>query len=311
MLDIQSVQANALGFDVATVAYNGAREHQQDQLVSSFPLGQQTGFAILADGMGTDEAGTTASTLAMSEMFTQLKLKEELLEDGVLSIPATLRESLAVVNQRLADHVETDADNAGMGSTLMATMIRNDQLFWLSVGEAPLFLFRDGVLRQLNNDQETSGAEIGAINCPERPHALQRDDIVIAASDGVRCLPHAVIASTLKVAQRGHAIEIADALLAMLRQSDEPDQDNAALVVIKLNDGMRDGLALDGAGLSKAAKTDHVDPRMGPIARQLAQAIRREKPAEVMPKLSVIANAQVAAEEIPLRWYRAQRSLKD
>ena len=96
MLDGKQLHADVLSFDVATVAIKGVREYQEDSLISSFPLGQDTGFAILSDGMGGHTSGHVASALVVAETFSQLKMKDLMLEDGVLNIPATLQEAAKV-----------------------------------------------------------------------------------------------------------------------------------------------------------------------------------------------------------------------
>ena len=63
MLDGKHSHADILSFDVATVAIKGMRTYQEDSLISSFPLGQDTGFAILSDGMGGHTSGHVASAL--------------------------------------------------------------------------------------------------------------------------------------------------------------------------------------------------------------------------------------------------------
>lgn len=287
MLDSKSVHVEALDFDVATVAFKGARNNQEDSLVSSFPLGQRTGFAVLADGMGGHNSGSLASTLVMSETFAQLKMKEKLLEEGNVNIPATLQDAAEAANKRVTDHIESHDETYGMGSTLLATVIRRDKLYWVSIGDSPLLLFRHGALRQLNKDHSMapqidmmvktgamseevgrdhpdrntltsaiSGGKIERIDCPTRPIALLPDDIVIAASDGLQFLSNSVIARTLKRAQNDKAVDIANALLNEVRQLEDPDQDNTAIVVIKLSAGSEQSDAIDADDLPVLATAD-------------------------------------------------------
>lgn len=305
MLDSKSVHSDTLSFDVATAAIKGARDYQEDSVISSFPLGQNTGFAVLADGMGGHMSGNIASALVMSEVFTNLKMKEQMLDDGVLNIPATLQELAETANKRVSDYVKINDESYGMGSTLLSAVISRDKLYWLSVGDSPLLLFRDGALRQLNKDHSMApqidmmvktgamsaevgrnhpdrntltsaiaGAEIDMIDCPARPVALLPDDIVIIASDGLQFLSNSTIAKTLRLFQSSRSVDIANAFLAALSQLDDPQQDNTAFVIIKLGQDVQNSSSLDAEDLPILAMAeDDNDAANGPqnvFAEQVA-----------------------------------------
>lgn len=352
MLQSRPVQVEALNFDVATVAFKGARDNQEDSLVSNFPLGQQAGFAVLADGMGGHSSGSLASALVMSETFSQLKMKEKKLEEGNLNIPAALQHAAEAANKRVTDHIDAHDETYGMGSTLLATVIRRNKLYWVSIGDSPLLLFRHGALRQLNKDHSMapqidmmvktgamseevgrdhpdrntltsaiSGGKIERIDCPTRPVALMPDDIVIAASDGLQFLSNGVIARTLKRAQNEKAVDIANALLTQVRQLDDPDQDNTAIVVIKLTEGMQLSEAIDADDLPVLATAEDEDDTDEVVA------IAPAKPAKRTVKL--VQSTAVAVDDTesgdtarvsgvtPLgakqenHWYRGQTSAAD
>lgn len=254
-------------FDVATAAIKGGRNCQEDNLIASFPQGQDIGFSVLADGMGGHLAGDVASALVMSEVFGQIKMKEMLLERQITDIPAILRKSAASANGRIRQYIEDDAETYGMGSTLLATVLRDDDLFWVSVGDSPLFLFRDGELTQLNQDHSMApqidmmvkvgamdsevgrnhpdrntltsaiaGVDIDKIDCPDTPTPVRQGDIVIAASDGLQFLSNDDIAGILRKMQDATSQEIGSALLAALDDLADPDQDNTVFAIVKLGE---------------------------------------------------------------------------
>lgn len=290
MLDNKNANEDALGFDVATVAIKGARSYQEDSLIAHFPIGQDTGFAVLADGMGGHLGGHVASALVMTATFSQLKMKERMLEEGELDIPQTLREAAQAANESVARHDSTADDTYGMGSTLLATVINRDKLYWVSIGDSPLLLYRGDALRQLNKDHSLApqidmmvrtgamSAEVGRdhpdrnvltsavsgyplteIDCPSLPISLRPDDILIIASDGIQFLPSNKIAQTLKLASHGHAIEIANALLEALTLLDDPNQDNCAFAIVKLGKNEQDTSSFDFEGMPVLATTDQED----------------------------------------------------
>jgi serine/threonine protein phosphatase PrpC len=142
--------------------------------------------------------------------------------------------------------------------------VAGDRLFWISVGDSPLYLYRGGQLVRLNDDHsmapqidlmarqgiidaETArthpqrncltsaliGADIPEVDCPDAAFDLRPGDLVVAASDGLQFLPDAAIGGILKRARRKSSGRIADALIAGVERLADPDQDNVSLVVIK------------------------------------------------------------------------------
>ncbi len=258
---------STLRFDVATAAIKGGRDYQEDSLIASFPQGQETGFAVLADGMGGHMSGDIASALVMSEVFCNIKMKEMLLEKQITDISGLLYNTASAANDRITQYIENDPESHGMGSTLLATIIRGDELFWVSVGDSPLFLFRDGELRQLNQDHSMApqidmmvkvgamteevgrnhpdrntltsaiaGIDIDKIDCPDDATTVLPGDIIIVASDGLQFLSNDQIAQILNDNKSKRSSKISHALLAAVDALADPDQDNTAFTVIKLGE---------------------------------------------------------------------------
>ncbi len=290
MLDADAVQTNVTTFDVATAIIKGCREDQQDSLISSFPLGQKAGFAVVADGLGGHVGGDVASALVTSFIFSHLKMKEGQLNKGILNIPLTLRDAADAANMRVAHYVGQDDSMHGMGTTLLVPVIRADKLFWFSVGDSPLLLFRGGALRQLNKDHSMApqidlmvktgalsaeaakdhpdrnrltsvinGEDIDQIDCPTTPITLQPDDIIIAASDGLQFLSNSMIANILMQTKDKRSVDIANAILDAIADLDDPDQDNTAFVIIKLSIGTSQTETPDADDLPVLAVADSVE----------------------------------------------------
>lgn len=282
MADASAPKGPTLSFDVATAAIKGSRNYQEDSLIANFPVGQKAGFTILADGMGGHYSGNVASALVMSEAFAHLKMKEMLIEEDLLEIPKALRKMAEAANARIARHMKADAETNGMGSTLLAVVVKGAELFWLSIGDSPLYLFRDGELRQLNQDHSMApqidmmvaagaldpdlgrdhpdrnvllsavvGRDLAKIDCPESAFALQPDDILITASDGLQYLSDAQITEILTEHQQKPAIVVTEALLDGLDALADAEQDNVAFSLVKLKD-----VSQKVAGASKAAEAE-------------------------------------------------------
>ena len=257
-----------LTFDVASAVSIGQRDVQEDALICDFPIGAPLGFAVLSDGMGGHAAGDTASKIVVTEVFAELKLQSgdpDALEADITSI---LQGAAHSANDCIGAHSGSNPEAKGMGATLVAPVLLRDHLYWVSVGDSPLFLFRDSALSQLNQDHSMApqidflartgliefedacnhpdrqcltsvlaGCDIARIDCPETPVQLQGGDIVIAASDGLQFLDDDEICDLLNEYSTDSSARIAAALLRCLEELDDPDQDNVSFCVIRVCDG--------------------------------------------------------------------------
>lgn len=253
-----------LRLDTATASDQGQRAYQEDSLVSDFPQGAPFGFAVVADGMGGHAAGDRASQIAIHSAFDELRrLRNNHCEDT--EFPTHLKDIVQGANAKIqrysADHPET----SGMGTTFVATVISDDKLFWASVGDSPLYLYRDGALQQVNQDHSLApqidllvasgmlspedgrdhpdrnvltsvlvGSDIPKIDCPEQATTLAEGDILVIASDGLQTLDHAQLEETLHKNRFRPSSDIIDRLITDLKSANDPDQDNASAIVIRI-----------------------------------------------------------------------------
>lgn len=258
-----------LRFDVATALSLGARERQEDTVVADFPLGAPMGFAVLSDGMGGHSCGDVASGIVATELFSELKLLSGSPVEMERDIGPMLQEAVRAANGCIQLYEQQNPDAAGMGATLVAPVIFGARLYWISVGDSPLYLLRDGRLYRLNEDHSyaaqidlmqsrglmkaeeaqnhpdrsalisvLAGAEIAKIDCRAEPMTLKTGDIVLAASDGIHTLADESVAKVLRETAQSTGQEICAALLAAVRAEGCADQDNLSLCVIKV--GLRE-----------------------------------------------------------------------
>ena len=254
-------------YDAASAQSQGRREQQEDAVVTDFPAGAGMGFAVLSDGMGGHAAGDVASKIVVTEIFSELKMQSgnpKVLEEDISAI---LQTAVLSANDCVRYHSEVNPETMGMGATLIAPVLLEDRLYWISVGDSPLYLFRDGRLTRLNEDHSmmsqidymvshgmmerdvaanhpdrhalTSvliGGEIAKIDCPARPVRVRPNDIIVVASDGLQYLPDDQIADLVGRNARQSSAEIGAELLRALEELDDPDQDNISLCVIRVSD---------------------------------------------------------------------------
>ncbi|MBY6141240.1 protein phosphatase 2C domain-containing protein [Leisingera daeponensis] len=253
-----------LEYDAATAISQGRRERQEDAVAADFPAGTGTGFAVLADGMGGHAAGDIASRIVVTEVFSELKLQAGDPAALEQAIGAVLHQAASGADACLGEYASHRPQARGMGATLLAPVLFHDRMYWISAGDSPLYLFRDGRLIRLNADHSMAaefdglvaqgrmdpaeaashpdrhcvtsvltGAGIPRIDCRSAPVRLQAGDIVLAASDGLQFLPEADIAAVLAAECRSPSARIGAVLMQRLEELNAPEQDNAALCVIK------------------------------------------------------------------------------
>ncbi len=292
-------------YDVASAISLGQRDHQEDAIITDFPLGSELGFAVLADGMGGHAAGDIASKIVVTEVYSELKLQSGDPQNLRRNIAEILMGAASAANDCVRAHAHSNPATQGMGATLVAPVLMRDQLYWISVGDSPLLLFRDGTLRQLNEDHSMApqidqlvrsgmmepatalnhpdrhcltsvlvGEQIPQIDCPGEPVTLLDGDIVIVASDGLQFLDNVEIAELLQDQAHQPSAEITAVLLRCIRELDDPDQDNVSFCVIKVGQPAR-------AGLAQVRSVHGLPDRAGP-----ATAIARNKVVTLMTSTS-------------------------
>lgn len=253
-------------FDVASAISPGQRDYQEDALITDFPQGTDFGFAVLADGMGGHAAGDVASKIIVTEVFSEIKFQTSKLDEFEAACQEILWESARSANDCIRAHVTENPDDRGMGSTLIAPIFIRDKLYWISVGDSPLYLVRDGKMQQLNEDHSMApqidlmmrsgmiseeearshpdrncltsvlaGDKVSKVDCPEEAFQIENGDIFVVSSDGLQFLSNEEIEEIVVEYQAETATEITARLLDAVLNLDDPEQDNLSFTVIKVN----------------------------------------------------------------------------
>ncbi len=258
--------SNKFHYDVAAVIGQGQRDFQEDSIIVDFTLGTELGYVVLADGMGGHTNGDVASKIVVNEVSRELKQQSGDARHFERNVTDILLEAAHFANDCVKRRAITGPGVSGMGSTLVAPVLIADRLYWISIGDSPLFLFRNGKMTRLNEDhslapqidymagfglmtEETRrnhpdrnclssclfGQKINLIDCPRAPLKLRNGDIVVVASDGLQFLRDEQIENVLAGNAGKPSKEIADILMHMLDKLDDPYQDNVAFSVIRYN----------------------------------------------------------------------------
>jgi len=238
----------------------GSRQQQQDAFgfsnLSNEAFRKHGGMlAVVADGMGGMAHGEVAARAALRSFLDSYEAKTE-----TESIPDALLRSLHAANAAVYQQALTMGAAEDMGTTLVAVALRENQMFWISVGDSGIFLYRGGEFTQANAshvfaadlDEKAGQGMISredALAHPERealtsflgmerlalidrslrPFLLCENDVVLLATDGLfKTLSFAGMAE----AMHGDAQLLGEALVNRALAVEKPFQDNITVVAI-------------------------------------------------------------------------------
>ena len=250
---------------VATAQITGSRDYQEDSLAVQALAAAGCAdelLLVLADGMGGHAGGEVASSQVVEDFSTAYINNPDRKSSG--NIPEALRSSLNIANEALANTVADRPRLRGMGTTLIGCVIREDQLYWISVGDSPLWVCRDGILQRLNADHSmvplldemvrtgvmdreealidgrrnmlrsaVAGKTLELVDVCAQPWRLQADDIVILASDGVETLAEDELLAVLNDPGDRSLQVLAGDLMASIEATGHSGQDNASVILYR------------------------------------------------------------------------------
>jgi serine/threonine protein phosphatase PrpC len=282
------------------------RRANEDSLLARAPL------FVVADGMGGAQAGEVASKIAVESFLHGLTDASQ--PEAAL---ATLAQA---ANSRIHELSHSNAEQAGMGTTLTAVYVGEREVAIAHVGDSRAYCLRDGELLRLTDDHSlvdellrqgrltpeeavehpqrsvitrALGPE-GTVEVDTRSFGARAGDVYLLCSDGLTTmLSEEEIAAVL----RGHhrLRDAGEALIAAA--NDAGGRDNITVLLIRLED-------VDG---SFSGPLDHVEPEAQPTMVDLppvAPPVNRRRPRHPQPE-----GAEPAARARRHRRVRRARSL--
>jgi serine/threonine protein phosphatase PrpC len=105
------------------------------------------GLYVVADGMGGAQAGEHASKLAAETLW-------ELVHESHVSMDMDMFvDAFREANRRVLEAASADSTLEGMGTTMVAALAKNGDLLIASVGDSRLYVFENGALTTITEDQ--------------------------------------------------------------------------------------------------------------------------------------------------------------
>lgn len=227
----------------------GGREKQEDDFAVLDLSGRDRGSLVfvVADGMGGHSGAADAAKLATAAFC-----------DGMRNavgqqLPLRLSAALHQANAAIAAAGNADKKIRGAGCTLVAAVIEDNAVSWISVGDSSLYLFRRDTVRRLNERHlaaptgspraksrfkvlrsSLSGGKLAAIDVSPQPIQLMRDDCIIVASDGLDCIGERRLASILRRSMRRRPNEVVERLLGVVKARPIAAQDNTTIIFYRV-----------------------------------------------------------------------------
>lgn len=244
--------AEGLYVDIGNAQIIGTREKQDDSFATSI---QDYGvMGIVADGIGGYINGNLASQIAVESYLDEFEKR-----DVTDNLNYFFQKTAVLANERIRD----EFGEAKGGTTVVAVVLIEDKMYWTSVGDSNIAVFRNGRLIEVNRkenvknwleDQYRAGA-IGkeeALGSPmdkrlvnyvgydgfkkadesDRPIFLKKKDKVLIYSDGVETLSQIELESIL--GKKKNAQDLADEIMQAIEEKKVRSKDNSTIIILSL-----------------------------------------------------------------------------
>ena len=144
----------------AAVDPGRARSNNEDSVATD----DGVTLAVLADGMGGYNAGEVASNMATS--FIRTELGRWLREASQQASDAEVRRAMDIcvdnANRAIFNAANSNPQYAGMGTTLVVAVFREDRVLLGHVGDSRCYRLRAGRLQQITRDHSLLQEQIDA-----------------------------------------------------------------------------------------------------------------------------------------------------
>jgi protein phosphatase len=159
------------------------RTHNED----SFLVDDELHLYVVADGMGGHAGGGTASRIAVETIDKELRKARDS-KDNPFEATTTLQDSplpevVRAAVERACLNIFTAAQEdprlAGMGTTVIALLVKDDHAFFAHVGDSRAYLIRGELIQQISEDHSLVNEQIkaGMITPEEAKHSRYKNII--------------------------------------------------------------------------------------------------------------------------------------
>jgi protein phosphatase len=160
------------------------RNHNED----SFLVDDEIQLYVVADGMGGHAGGGTASRIAVETIDKELRqvraikegnpfLTSTSLQDSPL--PEVIRNAVEQACLSIFNTAQEDPRLAGMGTTVISLLVKDQYAFFAHVGDSRAYLVRGDLIQQISEDHSLVNEQIkaGMITPEEAKHSRYKNII--------------------------------------------------------------------------------------------------------------------------------------
>ncbi|MGA7748769.1 MAG: protein phosphatase 2C domain-containing protein [Gallionella sp.] len=163
-----------MNFSIHQASHIGNRKFNQDRV--AYAYSNDALLLVLADGMGGHMHGELAASLTIATFIESFgRYAQPRLDDPERFISGTMSHA----HERIM-RLPHDRDMGGFpGTTCVAVLIQNGEMYWGHAGDSRLYLLRDGEVLVRTNDHSAvqQWVEAGMISAEEARHHPQRNQI--------------------------------------------------------------------------------------------------------------------------------------
>ncbi|HME91286.1 MAG TPA: protein phosphatase 2C domain-containing protein, partial [Myxococcaceae bacterium] len=159
----------APGFKVVSAGLTDVgrkRNHNED----SFLIDDELKLYVVADGMGGHAGGGTASRIAVETIDRELRNSRQGNDSPFLSaaplqespLPEIIRNAVESACVAIFNAAQEDPRLAGMGTTVIALLVKDEHAFFAHVGDSRAYLIRGDLIQQISEDHSLVNEQIKA-----------------------------------------------------------------------------------------------------------------------------------------------------
>ncbi len=237
----------------AAVDPGRARSNNEDSVAAD----DDVALAVLADGMGGYNAGEVASYMATS--FIHDELGRWLREASAQAPDAEVRRAMDTcvdnANRAIYNAAHSNPQYAGMGTTLVMAVFRDNRVLLGHVGDSRCYRLREGKLQQITRDHSLLQEQIDAGLITPEQAAFSANKNLVTRAVGVE--------DTVLLEIHQHDVQTGDLfLLCSDGLSDMLDDDGIAEVLLQHDSLAQCTLALIDAA-NEAGGKDNISVILG------------------------------------------------
>ena len=150
----------------------------------NFGYDSRYGIFVLCDGMGGQAAGEVASKMAVDTLLNYFRHAAQRSNGSAKATASaqSLAEAIQLANRNIYEAGNGESGRAGMGSTIVAALVRGHSLAIGHVGDSRIYLIRQGAIQQLTQDHSLvmEQVRLGYIT-PEQAEKSELQNVILRA----------------------------------------------------------------------------------------------------------------------------------